>query len=159
MRIRNYSVVRSPCATNIVHHHFNEPRRHENECWGRLPALRKGGYSHDVQVNIGTGIGGTKHYVDTVAEKDGRKFLISLKWQQVSGTAEQKVPFEVISLVQAILDAGDEDSKAYLVLGGEGWKLRDFYTGGGLEKHLEYANRVEIVTLEHFIARANQGRL
>ena len=124
-----------------------------------LPALKKGGYSHDVQVNIGTRIGGGKHYVDTVAEKDGHKFLISLKWQQVSGTAEQKVPFEVISLVQAILDTGDAYSKAYLVLGGEGWKLRDLYTGRGLEKHLEYADTVEIVTLENFIAKAIKGQL
>ena len=124
-----------------------------------LPALKKGGYSHDVQVNIGTRIGGGKHYVDTVAEKDDHRFLISLKWQQVSGTAEQKVPFEVISLVQAILDTGNEYAKAYLVLGGEGWKLRDFYTGGGLEKHLEYADKVDIVTLENFIAVANRGDL
>ena len=97
--------------------------------------------------------------VDTTAEKDGRKFLISLKWQQTSGTAEQKVPFEVISLVQGILDTGDVYSKAYLVLGGEGWRLRDFYTGGGLEKHLEYADKVDILTLERFIAFANQGKL
>jgi len=124
-----------------------------------LPALESGNYTYDTQVHIGTRIGGGKHFVDTVAEKDDQKFLISVKWQQVKGTTEQKVPFEVISLVQAILDTGDEYSKAYLVLGGEGWKLRDFYTGGGLEKHLEYADRVEIVTLEHFIARANQGRL
>ncbi len=61
--------------------------------------------------------------------------------------------------IQAILDTGDEYSKAYLVLGGEGWKLRDFYTRGGLEEHLEYANKVDIITLENFIARANQGRL
>ena len=47
----------------------------------------------------------------------------------------------------------------YLVLGGEGRKLRDFYTGGGLEKHLEYADKVDIHTLESFIAKANQGRL
>ena len=94
-----------------------------------------------------------------MAEKDGHRILISLKWQQSAGTAEQKVPFEVISLVQAILDAGDEYSKAYLVLGGEGWKLRDFYTGGGLEKHLEYADKVDILTLENFVAQANQGKL
>ena len=124
-----------------------------------LHALKKGGYSHDVQVSIGIRIGGTKHYVDTVAEKDGRKFLISLKWQQVSGTAEQKVPFEVISLVQAILDTNDEYSKAYLVLGGEGWRLRDFYTTGGLEKHLEYADKVDILTLENFVGLANKGQL
>ena len=121
-----------------------------------VPALKKGGYAYDTQVNIGTRIGGTKHYVDTVDEKDDYKFLISLKLQQVSGTAEQKVPFEVISLLQAILDTGDEYSKAYLVLGGEGWKLRDFYTGGGLVEHLEYADKVDIVTLENFVAIANQ---
>ncbi len=63
-----------------------------------LPALKKGGYSHEVQANIGTRI-------------------------------------------------------------GEGWKLRNFYTGGGLEEHLEYANKVDIITLENFVARANQGRL
>jgi hypothetical protein len=38
-----------------------------------------------------------RHFVDVIAEKDGKRFLVSLKWQQVSGTAEQKVPFEVIS--------------------------------------------------------------
>lgn len=124
-----------------------------------VPALRSGGYSHDVQVHIGTRIGGTKHYVDAVAEKDGCKFLISLKWQQVPGTTEQKVPFEVISLVQAILDTGDEYSKAYIVLGGEGWKLRDFYIGGGLTKYLDYTDTVDIVTLESFIAKANQAVL
>ena len=45
------------------------------------------------------------------------------------------------------------------MLGGEGWRLRDFYTGGGLDKHLSYSNLVDIVTLERFIARANHGNL
>jgi hypothetical protein len=45
------------------------------------------------------------------------------------------------------------------VLGGGGWELRDFYTGGGLEKHLAYAQKVDILTLESFVARANQGKL
>ncbi len=83
----------------------------------------------------------------------------ALGHHRTCATTEQKVPFEVISLVQAILDTGNEYSKAYLVLGGEGWKLRDFYTGGGLEKHLEYADKVDIVTLENFVAIANKGKL
>jgi hypothetical protein len=49
--------------------------------------------------------------------------------------------------------------KAYLVLGGEGWSLRQFYTSGGLAAHLTAASLVEIVTLENFIGRANQGKL
>lgn len=124
-----------------------------------LPALENGGYTYEIQTNIGKRIGGRKHMVDVVAKKDGKKFPISLKWQQVSGTAEQKIPFEVICLVEAVLQSEGTLSQAYLVLGGEGWTLRDFYTKGGLEKHLEYADKVDILTLEGFIAKANRGEL
>lgn len=122
-----------------------------------LPALKCGGYSYQVQVKVGDRIGCGNHIVDAVVEKDGRLSLISVKWQQVSGTAEQKVPFEVICLAETVERGGY--AKAYLVLGGEGWKLRQFYTSGGLSRHLTRAELVEIVTLEAFIARANQGNL
>ena len=122
-----------------------------------LPALKRGGYTYLAQQQIGERFGGGRHFVDVVAEKDGQKYLVSLKWQQVSGTAEQKVPFEVICLAEAI--RADGFSKAYLVLGGEGWKLRNFYTAGGLKQHLAHADKVEILTLESFVAKANQGEL
>jgi len=122
-----------------------------------LPALERGGYAYETQVNIGDRIGGGRHVEDVVASKDGRNWLVSLKWQQVSGTAEQKVPFEVICLAEALLSGAYEG--AYLVLGGPGWSLRDFYTGGGLQKHLAHSDRVKIVTLEDFVARANASRL
>jgi PD-(D/E)XK nuclease superfamily protein len=122
-----------------------------------LPALTRGGYSYKTQVKVGDRLGHGRHVVDAVAEKDGVKFLLSVKWQQVSGTAEQKVPFEVICLAET-MTAGIF-ARAYLVLGGEGWKLREFYTSGGLARHLIAADRVQIVTLESFIAKANQGKL
>src|SRR5687767_5923054 len=122
-----------------------------------LPALDQGGYSYETQVLLGKRLGLGKHVVDVIAHKDGRKVLISLKWQQVSGTAEQKVPFEVICLLEA-LQAGAYD-KAYLVLGGEGWTLRNFYTSGGLRQYIQGADKVEVVTLESFVARANAGKL
>lgn len=122
-----------------------------------LPALDQGSYSYKVQVKLGQRLGCGRHFVDAVAEKDGRKFLISVKWQQVSGTAEQKVPFEVICLAEA-LESGEYE-KAYVVLGGEGWTLRSFYTSGGLKKYLPTADNVEIITLEGFVGRANQGKL
>jgi len=122
-----------------------------------LPALKRGGYAFQTQVNIGNRLGGGRHVVDVVAEKDGKKFLISLKWQQVAGTAEQKVPFEVISLAEAVRSG--ELEGAYLVLGGEGWKLRDYFTGDGLREHLVHADKVKILTLEGFVARANRGSL
>ena len=48
---------------------------------------------------------------------------------------------------------------AYLVLGGEGWTLRDYFTSGGLARHLRNTERVRIMTLEGFIAQANRGKL
>lgn len=122
-----------------------------------LPALKRGGYTFLTQQHIGDRFGGGRHFVDVVAEKNGRKYLVSLKWQQVSGTAEQKVPFEVICLADAARQGAFD--KAYLVLGGEGWKLRKFFVGGGLRSYLIDADTVDILTLEGFVARANQSEL
>jgi len=101
-----------------------------------LPALDHGGYGYKVQVKIGQRLGCGQHFVDVIAQKDGPPILISMKWQQVSGTAEQKVPFEVIYLLE-VLESGDY-GKAYLVLGGAGWSLRSFYVEDGLQKYLNY---------------------
>ena len=122
-----------------------------------LPALDRGGYRYKTQVKVGYRPGGGTHKVDAVAERDGHEWLISMKWQQVSGTAEQKVPFEVICLAEAV-DSGPYE-KAYLVLGGPGWSLRDFYAGDGLKKYLANTSHVIIESLETFVARANQGKL
>ncbi len=122
-----------------------------------LPALQRGGYDCRPQVNIGSRLGGGRHVVDAIAERSGQKWLISMKWQQADGTAEQKVPFEVICLAEAVNTGAYVG--AYLVLGGEGWTLRDFYTSGSLHRHLNRAEKVRILTLEGFVARANQGKL
>jgi len=125
-----------------------------------IPALTKGGYRTRKQVHVGTRPGGGKHVVDAVAgHPSGKTFLISLKWQQVSGTAEQKVPFEVLCLAHAIeTDPGKYDG-AYLVLGGEGWKLREFYLSGALSRYMKGIDAVRIVSLEDFIGRANRQLL
>jgi PD-(D/E)XK nuclease superfamily protein len=122
-----------------------------------LPALKQGEYSYSTQQVVGSRFGGGRHIVDAIAEKEGNRFLVSLKWQQTGGTAEQKVPFEVISLADVV--AQGNFSKAYLVLGGEGWTLRDFFVSGDLKNHLSHADKVEILTLESFVARANKGEL
>lgn len=67
------------------------------------------------------------------------------------------MPFEVICLEEALQAGGHE--RAYVVLGGDGWKLRNFYTSGGLDKYLRASGRVEILSLEAFIAKANRGEL
>ena len=123
-----------------------------------LPSLKNGGYEYKIQQIVGVRPGGGKHKVDVIADKEGNKFLVSLKWQQVGGTAEQKVPFEIICLLEVVL-ADPNYKKAYLVLGGEGWTLRNYYISGELKKHLQYTGRIEITTLEKFVALANQGKL
>jgi PD-(D/E)XK nuclease superfamily protein len=55
-----------------------------------LPALDRGGYQHREQVEIGDRMGCGRHVVDAIAEKAGRRLLVSVKWQQIAGTAEQK---------------------------------------------------------------------
>ncbi len=125
-----------------------------------LPALQRGGYLAQAQVRIGDRWGGGKHVIDVLAEdKNGKRLLVSVKWQQVSGTAEQKVPFEAICLAEAIRSSEGGFSGAYLVLGGNGWKLRDFYVTGGLGPHLTHGALVKVLTLEEFVARANRGAL
>ena len=122
-----------------------------------VPALDRGGYTWRVQVETGTRPGGRRHQVDAIAQKDGASVLVSLKWQQTSGTAEQKVPFEVMCLADAVRTK--KADRAFLVLGGDGWTLRDFYTSGGLAEHLIHAELVQVVTLEAFVRLANTGRL
>ena len=124
-----------------------------------LPALEMGGYTVTRHKNIGMRFGVSAHKVDTFALDDfGRPYLISLKWQQVSGTAEQKIPFEILCLADAMMH-NEEYFKAYLVLGGEGWRFKQFYLDGGLQKFLVNADLVNIVSLERFVELANQGRL
>jgi hypothetical protein len=122
-----------------------------------LPALTRGGYEYESQVNVGIRCGGGIHKADAVARKGVDTILVSLKWQQTGGTAEQKVPFEVMCLADAVRRGGF--ARAYLVLGGDGWTLRDYYTSGGLREHLIHADLVRVVTLEAFIRLANNGQL
>ena len=124
-----------------------------------LPALELGRYKVRRGVHIGSRLGVARHLIDTLATgADGRTHLISLKWQQVQGTAEQKIPFEVISLIDTML-RDDRFHRAHLVLGGDGWRYKSFYLSGGLTPYLTNSELVHIASLEAFVSKANQGRL
>lgn len=125
-----------------------------------LPALRRGGYQVSKQVIVGTRPGGGKHKVDVVAgDGRGRGILISLKWQQTAGTTEQKVPFEVMCLKDALKAYPERYRGAYIVLGGKGWTLRDFYVGEWMSQYMRDTDSIRILDMETFIARANEGDL
>ena len=126
-----------------------------------LPALQEAGYRYEKQSRIGRVMGGRPYRADLLVydPASGRRIVVSLKWQQVAGTAEQKVPFEVIALLE-LLESGECD-KVYLVLGGTGWtpQLREFYLSEGLCRFIPGADRVRIVGLEEFIKRVNTRQL
>ena len=124
-----------------------------------LPALSMGGYEVKRGVKIGTRFGVSDHKIDALAkDTDSRLHLVSLKWQQTRGTAEQRIPFEIISLVD-ILTRDKRFSAAHLVLGGDGWKYKDFYISGGLNPFIKNAQLVKIYSLDQFVTLANQGEL
>jgi len=126
-----------------------------------LPALQLAGYQYEKQSCIGRVMGDRPYRADLLVHDrgSGRRIVVSLKWQQVAGTAEQKIPFEVIALLQLLESRACDD--AYLVLGGTGWtpQLREFYLSGGLCRFIPEANRVKIVELEEFIKLVNNRQL
>ena len=124
-----------------------------------VPSLVRGGYRVHRNKVVGTRFGVSKHRIDILAEdRQDRLHLVSLKWQQVQGTAEQKIPFEIICLADALIS--DECYyKAHLVLGGNGWRYKDFYLSGGLRPYLANADMVNVTSLEDFVGMANGGRL
>lgn len=122
-----------------------------------MPALERSGYTHEKQQVLGTRPGGRVHKVDAIAQTGAERIAVSLKWQQTGGTAEQKVPFEVMCLADAVREG--LVNRAYLVLGGDGWTLRDYYVSGALREHLIHSDVVKVVTLEAFIRLANNHML
>ena len=120
-------------------------------------ALERGGYEYQEQVRVTDRLGGGGHMADFVASLDGECIIISSKWQQASGTAEQKVPYEYMCLAH-VLSNSPEIHRAYIVLGGEGWTKHEFYLNG-LDGWVATEEFVDVVRLENFIAKANRGNL
>ncbi len=91
-------------------------------------------YQFKTQVNVGLKRNGGKHYIDILLES---KTLLSLKFQRVQGTAEEKVPFEIMKLQQAVEDYGYEC--AILVLAGldSAWKWKDYYFGEEFQSNMK----------------------
>lgn len=92
------------------------------------------------------------------------------RFSVVSGLIEIEAKRDEIAVLVERLSVGDvrrdgarsedpSELNAYLILGGEGWKLRQFYVSGGLAQYMPDSNLVEIMTLEAFVAHANRGML
>jgi hypothetical protein len=84
--------------------------------------LNEGNYHYQSQVIIGKKRNGGNHRVDLIIDKT----LISLKHQEVKGTAEEKVPFEFMKLQQAVNDY-HYDNAVIVLSGDSGWTWKNYY--------------------------------
>jgi hypothetical protein len=76
------------------------------------------------QVMVGKKRNGGKHYCDIVINGDE---LISLKYQRVQGTAEEKIPFEFMKLQHAIDDHGYKSATIVVAGPDKAWKWKEYY--------------------------------
>ena len=123
--------------------------------------LLNNSYAVEKQVVVGSKPGGGKHRADLVGMRpNGTRFIVSLKWQQTAGSAEEKVPFEVIKLLHALRENSNYD-KAYIVIGGSGFSpaLVAFYLSEEFRSYIRESEKIEILTLNDVMARANKGAL
>lgn len=108
------------------------------------------------QANIGTKPGGGKHRVDweIIDKQDSNKRgLVSCKYQGTSGTAEEKIAYEVIKLLYA-MKTDPRYKKSWIIMGGEGWSLG---MRGFVRSHLsdwipEMKGKVDILTTDQLIS-------
>ena len=77
--------------------------------------------------------------------------LISLKYQKVEGTAEEKIPFECYKLQDAI-DRYGYKSAIIVLCGNDGWTLKEYYLSDKFTDILKLtAKDVTIMTEEKFL--------
>jgi hypothetical protein len=87
--------------------------------------LRRSDITFDSQVNVGKKPGGGSHRVDHVVHRpdgSGQKLLVSCKTQSVGGTAEEKIPYEMMKLAKTVSENPQTwGDYAVLILDGDGW--------------------------------------
>lgn len=106
-------------------------------------------YSFKSQVNIGAKRNGGRHYVDILLNEGE---LISLKYQKVQGTAEEKIPFEFMKLQDAIDDHGYESATIVLAGPDKAWKWKDYYLSDTFrDKMKKIYPDVRIISHEQFL--------
>jgi hypothetical protein len=74
-------------------------------------------------VVVGDKPGGGKHRADLVARRStGKELIVSCKTQNTGGTAEEKLPFELMKLAHTVSDDPSHwGDYAVLIVDGVGW--------------------------------------
>ena len=107
--------------------------------------LSEAGYNVDEQVCIGLSPHGGHHNKDLIIEEED---ILSLKFQQVQGTAESKIIEEMCDLQDACDRYGYK--RAIIVLAGNGWKHADALISGVYRKWVNTPD-VQVVYYQTFL--------
>jgi hypothetical protein len=107
-------------------------------------------------VSLGTKPNGLTNRIDFVLTRRGTdsiKLIFSCKSQSVSGSAEEKIPYEIIRLLHTM----KEDTTiqhAYLVLGGVGWNptLLSFYVEELVDFIPDMKDHISILTTDEVMS-------
>jgi hypothetical protein len=108
------------------------------------------------QATVGDKPGGGKHRVDWEIYRTSNpdfRGLISCKFQGTSGTAEEKIAYEVIKLLYS-MKMDPRYKKGWIIMGGEGWSsgMRGFVNNHLSEWIPAMENKVEILTTDQLIS-------
>lgn len=108
------------------------------------------------QATIGIKPGGGKHRVDwEIIDKhdSNTRGLISCKYQGTSGTAEEKMAYEVIKLLYA-MKIDSRYKKSWIIMGGEGWStgMREFIKNHLIEWIPQMNDKVILLTTDQLIS-------
>ena len=120
-------------------------------------SLGKGGYDFQKKMTIDRRLGGGKFSADYIAYKDECTIVITAKWQETSGSAENKIPYDYMCLAD-VIQKNDDLTKGYLVLGGDGWSKDDFFINE-LKFWINIEADVKVMKLSKFVVSSNLGRL
>ena len=109
------------------------------------------------QQTIGAKPGGGNHRIDyeLISKSDPNlRGLLSCKIQNTSGTAEEKIAYEVIKLLHA-MKVDTRYKHAWIVMGGSGWSngIRKFVNEELVNWIPEMRNKVTILTTDELITR------
>lgn len=108
------------------------------------------------QSNVGEKPGGGKHRVDWELYQNSDptiRGLISCKFQSTSGTAEEKIAYEVIKLLHS-MKFDPRYKKSWIIMGGEGWSsgMREFVRNHLGEWIPEMKSKIEILSTDQLLS-------
>jgi hypothetical protein len=107
------------------------------------------------QTTVGEKPGGGKHRIDWEIYRTSNpdfRGLISCKYQGTSGTAEEKIAYEVIKLLHA-MKVDSRFKKGWIIMGGEGFSsgMREFVNSHLMEWIPEMRGKISILTTDQLI--------